>query len=81
MSPAPTRTHISDRLRRAVKAAPERQYTLAHRIPVHPSTVSAWINGIQLVAAGDPRVIQLGKLVGVPADECFESAPEKGRTR
>ncbi len=57
----------------AIKMSQERQYRLAHRIEVHPSVLSAWLNGITDPRAGDPRIIALGRLVGVPAGECFKS--------
>ncbi len=63
---------ISERLRNAIKTASERQYRLAQRIRVHPTTLSAWVNGIFPVHRGDPRVLQLGALLGVPAAECFD---------
>ena len=65
---------LSDRLRTAVRLSSERQYRLAHRIGVHPSTLSQWLIGFAEPKAGDARVIALGRLVGVPESECF--APE-----
>lgn len=37
---------VSEKLRVAVKTSPQRQYRLAHKIEVHPSVLSAWLNGI-----------------------------------
>jgi hypothetical protein len=64
---------VSQRLKIAVKTAPSRQYVLARRIRVHPSVLSAWLNQMTDPRPNDPRVIALGRLVGVPADECFEA--------
>lgn len=63
---------ISPVLRTAVRGASVRQYQLAQLICVHPSTLSAWLNGIIPVRPGDPRILQLGALVGVPPESCFE---------
>jgi hypothetical protein len=63
---------ISQRLRFAVKTSRHRQYELARAIRVHHSTLSCWLNGISDVQNGDPRVVRLGAILGVPAGECFE---------
>lgn len=67
---------VSDKLRIAVKTSPERQYRLAQRARVDPTVLSAWLNGARAPRPGDPRVIAIGKLVGVSADECFEDEPQ-----
>ena len=64
---------ITDKLRIAVKTSPTRQYRLAHEIDVHPSVLSSWLNGIVYPRADDPRIVKLGRLVGVPPDECFNA--------
>ena len=63
---------VSEKLRIAIKTSPERQYRLAHKIEVHPSVLSHWLNGITDPQVGDPRIVALGRLVGVPATECFK---------
>jgi transcriptional regulator with XRE-family HTH domain len=68
---------LTDRIRNAVKTSHERQYRLAQRVGVHPSVLSAWLNGISHPKPGDPRVVALGNLVGVPEAECFEDEPER----
>jgi transcriptional regulator with XRE-family HTH domain len=65
-------TFISERLRAAVKSSRVRQYRRAQEIGIHPSTLSAWLNGIFPVQDGDPRVVQLGAFHGIPASECFQ---------
>jgi transcriptional regulator with XRE-family HTH domain len=62
---------ISRRLRAAVKTADVRQYRLAEAIGVDNSRLSAWMCGIDTVRLNDPRIVQLGALVGVPARACF----------
>jgi transcriptional regulator with XRE-family HTH domain len=68
---------ISQRLRKAVKSADVRQYHLANAIGVDHSTLSAWLNGISSVRRGDPRIVQLGSLVGVPPRACFARNPAR----
>ena len=65
---------ISERLRFAVKTSKFKQYQLARQIGVHHSTLSCWLNGICDVPLGDPRVLQLGAILNISSDECFEQA-------
>ena len=64
---------VSKRLRNAVKLDDRRGYVIAHEAGVCPSTLSRLINGIEIVRPGDPRVIAIGRVLGIPPDECFES--------
>jgi DNA-binding transcriptional regulator YdaS (Cro superfamily) len=59
---------LSTELRTAIKISRLRQYQIAHLIGVHPTTLSAWINGISRVDHDDPRVAKLADLVGVPRE-------------
>jgi hypothetical protein len=64
------RRPISDRLRIAVKTSPIRSYVLADRIGIHRATLSCWIN--RIADPANPRaVVALGRILGVPARECF----------
>ena len=72
---------ISQRLRFAVKTSRYRQYQLARAIGVHHSTLSCWLNGISEVPPGDPRVVQLGSILNIPASECFDQAAAEGEMR
>lgn len=65
---------LSEELRAAIKTSKVRHYRLAQMIGVHPSQFSAWNCGIYPPKVGDPRVVALGALVGVPADRCFAVA-------
>ena len=65
------RTTPSQELRNAVKLADQPAYRLAQQVGVSPSHLSAWLCGIVPVNYGDKRLIRLGRLVGVAADECF----------
>lgn len=64
---------LSNKLRVAIRTSDKRQYHLAREIDVHPSLVSCWLNDITPVRAGDPRIVALGRLVGVRAADCFRT--------
>ena len=51
-----------------------RQYKIANAAGISPGQLSAFKNGIYPVRPGDPRIIRVGKILGLRADECF--APE-----
>lgn len=51
--------------------APVPSYKLAQTIGVHPSTLSAWRNGIYNPTAADPRVLLLAQLLGIAQSEAF----------
>ena len=57
------------------RARGERQYAIARAADVHPSVASALLNGIVPIRRGDPRVVRIGRVVGLSARECFEPAP------
>jgi transcriptional regulator with XRE-family HTH domain len=62
---------LSPELRAAIKLSAQRQYRLALAVGVHPTTLSAWLNGIIAVRVGDLRILRLAELLGVPADHVF----------
>ena len=55
----------------AIKLSPRRAYQIAHEAGVHPSTLSAILNGIVRIRRGDPRVIAVAKVLGLSPTECF----------
>jgi hypothetical protein len=62
---------ISTELQNAVRCAPIRQYRLAQKINVHPSTLSGWLNRIAPVKRGDRRVLELARLLGIGENAAF----------
>ena len=75
----PDRRTISERLRVAVKTSSIRGYQLADQIGIHRATLSCWVNRIANPA--NPRaVFKLGRILGVPANECFETASPRRTT-
>jgi hypothetical protein len=72
---------VSNRLRLAALQARvdgRRQYDIARLAgevlgrPLHPTTVSSLLHDITPLKDGDPRVLALGRVLGVPDAECFE---------
>lgn len=82
------RFRVSHRLRLAALQARSdgrRQYDIARQAadvlgrPLHPTTVSSLLHDIVPVRADDDRVVALGRVLNVPADECFEPVRERRR--
>jgi hypothetical protein len=67
---------ISQKWRTAVKLSPMRNYRLAFKAGLHPSTLSKLLNGIEKIKPNDPRVLRIGRMLGVPDDECFSDQKE-----
>ncbi len=63
---------VSERLWAAIKTSRQPAYRIAQEVGVHPSWLSKAVNGIERVKPGDPRIIAVGRIVGVPAGECFD---------
>lgn len=63
---------VSRKLVVAVKLADIRAYEIAHAADLHPSTLSRILNGIDEVKPGDPRVVRVAKVLGLPPEECFQ---------
>jgi hypothetical protein len=61
------------------RAAGGRQYEKAREANLHPTLVSSLLNDIVPLRENDPRVLALGKALGVPDAECFEPMGGKGR--
>ena len=60
---------ISEKLRAAIKLSPERAYKIAQKAGLDPSTLSKITCGIIKVKPGDPRVIAVGKILGIPREK------------
>jgi len=63
---------VSEKLRAAIKLNQVPAYKVAHKAGLDPSTLSKLICGIAKVKYGDPRVIKVGKILGIPAEDCFQ---------
>ena len=63
---------ISSKLRKAIKLSDEPSYRIAHKAGLDPNTLSKIKCGIIKVKFGDPRVLAVGKVLGIQDDECFD---------
>jgi len=63
---------VSEKLRAAIKLGHVPAYKVAHKAGLDPSTLSKLICGIVKVKYGDPRVIAVGRVLGIPVEECFQ---------
>jgi hypothetical protein len=49
-------------------------YQIAWRAGVHPNTLSKLISGYLRVRLNDPRLIAVGRELGLEPEDCFETA-------
>lgn len=68
------RRPISDLLRAKIKLSNTPAYVLARVAGVNRTTLSCWMNRIANPANHD-AVVELGRILGVPASDCFEAPP------
>jgi transcriptional regulator with XRE-family HTH domain len=68
---------ISEKLRAAIKLNHKPAYKIAQKAGVDPSALSKLVCGIIKVKPGDPRLIRVGKVLGISADECFQEKIEE----
>jgi len=62
---------VSQKLKAKIKLSSEPAYKIAHKAGIDPTTLSKLICGIVKVRHGDPRVIAVGRVLGVPEEKCF----------
>jgi len=71
---------ISPQLRDAywrARQSGRRAYQLARDAELNPSVFSALLNESIPVRQGDPRVVRIGAVLGVPAERCFTAAADR----
>ena len=67
---------ISKKFRDTVKLDSRRQYKLAWKAGINPTTLSQFVTGYVKPKYGDPRVLRVGKILGLRPEECFEKERE-----
>jgi hypothetical protein len=65
---------ISKILLKKVKLSSLKGYEIAHIAGIHPSTLSKIMCGIERVNPGDHRVISIGRVLGISANDCFQES-------
>jgi hypothetical protein len=63
---------VSTRLKVAIKLNEEPAYRIAQKAGIDPSTLSKLIHGFYQIKPNDPRIISVGRILGIPPEECFE---------
>jgi hypothetical protein len=67
---------VSQKLISAIKLSPVPAYKIAWSAGINPTMLSKLINGIEKPRPSDPRIIAVGKVLGIPAEECFQNGQE-----
>ena len=63
---------VSRELKVAIKLGPKPAYKIAQQANISPSTLSKLICGIENLKPNDHRIVEVGKILGIPADKCFQ---------
>ena len=63
---------VSKKFYKAIKLASKPQYKIAWEAGIHPTVLSQMVNGYIKVNIDDPRIISIGRLLGLSPEECFE---------
>ena len=64
---------ISRKFKIAIKISDIPAWKIAYKAGVNPNVLSKIMSGALRVKPGDMRVINVGKLIGLDAEECFEA--------
>ena len=75
------KTRVSRRFYEAVKLSDRHAVDLAHDSGLDSSTLSLILNGRRGVRLNDPRIVRLGKLVGLKPADIFEPVNKQDVTR
>jgi hypothetical protein len=68
---------LSRRFTEAVRLSPLPAYRLVRNAGnFHPSLLSKWIHGAELIRPNDERVIAVGRELGLKPSECFDLEPD-----
>jgi hypothetical protein len=63
---------VSQKLISAIKLDKRRAYQIAWAAGVNPTMLSKLLNGIERPKPHDERIVAVGKIVGIPPEECFQ---------
>ena len=64
---------VSRKVVEGVKLSSLKSYQIAHLAGLHPSTLSRLIHGIERIKPHDRRVVEVGRVLGLSPNECFDS--------
>ncbi len=63
---------VSQKFIAAIKLNSLPAYKVAWLAGINPTVLSKLINGIERIKPNDPRIINVGKVLGIPPEECFQ---------
>ena len=63
---------LSKRFLVALKLGKRPAYAVAQRAGLHPATLSKLISGAERLRPDDPRIVAVGRELGLTPAECFE---------
>lgn len=63
---------VSHKFKAAVKLGDRPAYRRAQEAGINPTVLSQLMNGICRVQENDPRVIAVGRVLGLSPEECFQ---------
>ena len=66
----------SRRFIEALKLHPEPAYRIVWRGGIHPNTLSKLVSGYLRPRVNDPRIINVGRELGLEPEECFADSEE-----
>lgn len=67
---------VSQKFIAILKLNPIPAYKVAWSAGVNPTMLSKLINGIEKPKPNDPRILSVGRVLGIPAEECFDTSYE-----
>lgn len=70
---------VSKNFKIAIKMSETPAWKIAYAAGVHPNILSKIMSGAIRIKPGDARVIRVGGILGLSADECFEGSEQKAK--
>ncbi len=67
---------ISHKLKAAIKLGNIPAYKIAQKAGLDPSVLSKLMCGISKIKKNDPRIIAVGKVLGISPIDCFQEKSE-----
>jgi hypothetical protein len=67
---------VSQKLIAAIRLNSMPAYKIAWSAGVNPTMLSKLINGIERPKQGDKRIINVGRVLGIPENECFQETAQ-----
>lgn len=65
---------VSQRFITALKLSTRPAYQIAWEVGLHPSLLSKLLHGIERIKPNDKRIVAVGEILGLEAEECFETS-------